>query len=147
MVAAVTVPLAVPDQLETLRHLLNRYPRSWQVCYSAYWQECQHRSPLRHQDRDYRDGDLAAALASGCVGCGLAGAIWDTVVCFSCGKSGHGEGRCPELNETFPFMLPGWTAEKVGGNYVMVSPCVAAERRRALKTKTDPGRGVSRPDQ
>ena len=31
---------------------------------------------------------------------------WATVVCFSCGKAGHGVGRCPELNETFPFMLP-----------------------------------------
>ena len=35
---------------------------------------------------------------------------WATVVCFSCGKAGHGVGQCPELNETFPFMLPGWTA-------------------------------------
>ena len=47
---------------------------------------------------------------------------WATVVCFSCGKAGHGVGRCPELNETFPFMLPGWTAEKVGGSYVMSHP-------------------------
>ena len=52
---------------------------------------------------------------------------WATVVCFSCGKAGHGVGRCPELNETFPFMLPGWAAEKVGGSYVMISPRVAAE--------------------
>ena len=40
-------------------------------------------------------------------------------------------GRCPELNEIFSFMLPGWTAEKVGGSYVMISPRVAAERHRA----------------
>ena len=40
-------------------------------------------------------------------------------------------GRCPKLNETFPFMLPGWRAEKVGGSYVMISPRVAVERRRA----------------
>ena len=40
-------------------------------------------------------------------------------------------GRCPELNETFPFMLPGSTAEKVGRSYVMISPRVAAERRQA----------------
>ena len=53
------------------------------------------------------------------------------IVCFSCGKSGHGVGRCPKLNETFLFMLPGWSAEKVGGGYVMVSPRVAAECRWA----------------
>ena len=29
-------------------------------------------------------------------------------------------GRCPELNETFSFMLPGWTAEKVGSRAVVV---------------------------
>ena len=56
---------------------------------------------------------------------------WNTIVCFSCGKSGHGVSRCPELNKTFPFMLPGWTAEKVGSSYVMISPRVAAERLRA----------------
>ena len=32
---------------------------------------------------------------------------WATIVCFSCGKSGHGVGRRPELNEIFPYMLPG----------------------------------------
>ena len=53
---------------------------------------------------------------------------WATIVCFSCGKSGHGVGRCPELNETFPYMLPGWSAEKVGSSYLMISPRVAAER-------------------
>ena len=48
---------------------------------------------------------------------------WNTVVCFSCGKAGHGATRCfVHVNETFPFMLPGWGAEKVGGNYVMISP-------------------------
>ena len=53
---------------------------------------------------------------------------WDgaTVVCFSCGKAGHGANRCPDLNETFPSMLLGWKAEKVGGVYVMISPRVAA---------------------
>ena len=58
---------------------------------------------------------------------------WATVVCFSCGKPGHGVTRCPALNEAFPFMLPGWKAEKVGRGYVMISPRVAVERRRAEK--------------
>ena len=56
---------------------------------------------------------------------------WATVVCVSCGKAGHGVGRCPELNETFTFMLPVWTAEKVDSSYVMISPRVAVERHRA----------------
>ena len=44
---------------------------------------------------------------------------------------GHSAIRFPDLNKTFPFMLPGWKAEKVGGGYVMISPRVAAESRRA----------------
>ena len=61
----------------------------------------------------------------------LARTNWTTIVCFSCVKPGHGVGRWPELDETFPYMLPGWSAEKVDANYMMVSPHVAAERRRA----------------
>ena len=56
---------------------------------------------------------------------------WATVVCFSCGKAGHSVTRCPALNEAFPFMLPGWKAEKEGDGYAMISPRVATERRRA----------------
>ena len=56
---------------------------------------------------------------------------WTTIGCFSCGKPGHRVGRYPELDETFPYMLPGWSAEKVGANLMMISPCVAAERRQA----------------
>ena len=32
---------------------------------------------------------------------------WNGVVCSSCGKSGHAATRCPNLNESFPFMQPG----------------------------------------
>ena len=55
---------------------------------------------------------------------------WTSVVCFSCGKAGHSATRCPALDESFPFMLLGWKAEKEGGGYVMISPRVAAERHR-----------------
>ena len=34
---------------------------------------------------------------------------------FSCGKSGHAATLCPNLNESFPFMQPGWRAEKTPG--------------------------------
>ena len=56
---------------------------------------------------------------------------WNTVVCFSCGKVGHSVTRCPTLDESFSFMFPGWTAEKTGGGYILISPRVAAERRWA----------------
>ena len=55
---------------------------------------------------------------------------WNTVVCFSCGNPGHSANRCPTLDDSFPFMLPGWSAEKVAGGYAMISPRAAAERRR-----------------
>ena len=55
---------------------------------------------------------------------------WNGVVCFSCGKSGHTATRCPALDESFPFMLPGWRAEKTPGGFVMISPRVATESRR-----------------
>ena len=55
---------------------------------------------------------------------------WTTIVCFSCGQPGHGVIRSPKLDETFPYMLPGWSAEKVVANYMIISPHVAAERLR-----------------
>ena len=64
---------------------------------------------------------------------------WNAVVCFSCGKVGHSATRCPNLDETFPFMLPGWKAEKTPGGYIMISPRVAAERRRTEENGDCPG--------
>ena len=55
---------------------------------------------------------------------------WNGVVCFSCGTSGHAATRCPALDESFPSMLPGWRAESTPGGFIMISPRVAAERRR-----------------
>ena len=56
---------------------------------------------------------------------------WSEVKCFSCGKSGHSATRCPTFDETFPFILPGWKSEKTSTGYVMVSPRMAMDRRRA----------------
>ena len=56
---------------------------------------------------------------------------WSEVRCFSCGKSGHSANRCPTLDITFPFILPGWKAEKTSVGYMMISPRRAMDRRQA----------------
>ena len=65
---------------------------------------------------------------------------WATVVCFSCGKAGHSATWCPDLNETFLFMLPEWKEEKVGGGYVMISPAWQ-QSVAGRETETNPDRG------
>ena len=57
------------------------------------------------------------------------------MVCFSCGKSGHAATRCPDLNESFPFMLAGWRAEKTPGVFIMIPPRVSIDRRRTEKRR------------
>ena len=56
---------------------------------------------------------------------------WSEVRCFSCGKSGHSATCCPTLDITFPFILPGWKAEKTSVGYMMISPRRAMDRRQA----------------
>ena len=56
---------------------------------------------------------------------------WSEVKCYSCGKSGHSVTRCPTLDITFPFILPGWKAEKTSVGYMMISPRRAMDRRQA----------------
>ena len=56
---------------------------------------------------------------------------WSDMKCFSCGKSGHSATRCPTLDVSFPFILPGWKAEKTQTGFLMISPKMAMDRRRA----------------
>ena len=56
---------------------------------------------------------------------------WSEVKCFSCGKSCHSATRCPTLDITFPFLLPGWRAEKTSVGYMMISPRRAMDRRQS----------------
>ena len=50
---------------------------------------------------------------------------------FSCGKTGHGANRCPTLDVTFPFILPGWKAEKTQTGFLMILPRMATDRHGA----------------
>ena len=45
-----------------------------------------------------------------------------TMVCFSCGRSGHGVSRCLQIDASFPFLLPGWSIELRDGQYMAVWP-------------------------
>ena len=63
--------------------------------------------------------------------------------CFSCGKTGHGANSCPTLDVTFPFILPGWKAEKTQTGYRQRWLLTAVGR----KTTTDPEGGVRLSDQ
>ena len=105
-VAAVTRPKSGPDQLEDLlRRLLQCLVAETQSRPSPVVSRGSSRQrPIR------RD--------------------WNGIVCFSCGKSGYAATRCLALDESFPFMLPGWRAEKTPGGFVMIKPRVATEHRR-----------------
>ena len=70
---------------------------------------------------------------------------WSDVKCFSCGKTGHSATRCPTLDLTFPFILPGW-AEKTSTGYLMISPKMATDAV-GRKTKTDSKGGFRLLDQ
>ena len=57
--------------------------------------------------------------------------VWSDVICFSCGKAGHAATRCPDYNDSLPFLQPGWQKEKTPGGFIMIPPRVAMDRRRA----------------
>ena len=42
--------------------------------------------------------------------------------CFSCGGVDHVTPRCPVLNESFPFLPPGWRADRVDDEFVLRPP-------------------------
>ena len=54
-----------------------------------------------------------------------------TVVCLSCGESGHAASRCPILDDSFPFLPLGWQADWTGDGFVMRPPQKGADRHQA----------------
>ena len=42
-----------------------------------------------------------------------------TAGCFSCGELDHATDRCPVLDESFPFLLPGWRADQMDDEFVL----------------------------
>ena len=62
---------------------------------------------------------------------------WTKIVCFSCGKLGHRVGR--QLDETFPYIWPGWSADG-RGLYDDIATC-RSEAPPGRKRATDTGGG------
>ena len=45
-----------------------------------------------------------------------------TAVCFSCGELGHAILRCLVLDESFPFLPPGWQMDRTDGGFILRPP-------------------------
>ena len=43
--------------------------------------------------------------------------LGDSGQCFSCGLFGHGVNRCPRLDRSFPYKIPGWSVDVRDGQY------------------------------
>ena len=66
--------------------------------------------------------------------------------CFSCGEMAHETDQCQELDESFPFLPVVWQADRIGDKFLL-RPGPTGPQTSRWETSTDPGRGVSHPDQ
>ena len=68
------------------------------------------------------------------------------MVCFSCGRSGHGVSQCPRIDATFPILLSGWSVEHRDGQYRAVlqkrTPGSLSVRKQRLIQAGGGGGGV-----
>ena len=103
----------IPDILERLQQLLresvpNTLEQTLKSLFNGQRQRQRQPLRLRQQRRD-----------------------WTDVICFSRGRSGHMATRCPDFNETLPFLQPGWRMVKRSGRVTMIPPQAITDRRRA----------------
>ena len=42
-----------------------------------------------------------------------------TAGCFSCGVPAHETEQCPVLDESFPFLPPGWRADRIDDEFIL----------------------------
>ena len=54
-----------------------------------------------------------------------------TAVCFLCGESSHVTSRCPVLDESFPFLPPGWRVDRTDDEFVLRPPPRGTDRHQA----------------
>ena len=103
----------IPDILERLQQLLresvpNTLEQTLKSLFNGERQRQRQPPRLRQQRRD-----------------------WTDVICFSCGRLGHTATRCPDFNETLPFLQPRWQTVKRSGGVTMKPPRAITDRRRA----------------
>ena len=58
----------------------------------------------------------------GITGCSQLSEVEQVMVCFSCGRQGHGANRCSWVDTSFPFLPQGWSVDVRGGQYQAVWP-------------------------
>ena len=67
--------------------------------------------------------------------------------CFSCVEADHVTPLCPVLNESFPFLPPGWRPDRVDDEFVLRPPPRGGQLSSSGKRRLIRGGGVSLPDQ
>ena len=52
-------------------------------------------------------------------------------MCFSCGELGHAASLCPFLDDSFPFLPPGWQADRTDDGFILRLPPKGADCHQA----------------
>ena len=65
-----------------------------------------------------------------------------TAGCVSCGESGHATLRCPVLDESFPFLPPGWRADRMDDEFVIATAPKGSQLSSSGKRRLIRGGGL-----